>query len=220
MNDVKPLSFVLVRHARTAWNRQNRFNSTVDLPLDADGQLAAQTLAESLALLEAPIITSPARRARETAGPLGAATGQEPEIDRRLAEVSFGRFEGATPTSLAEDAAFARWKAGSEVPVEPRVGEASALPAPEPLAVAGRRLLAFFEEAQERFATHSTVVVVGHGVALRVLVCVGVLGLPAEAYRRLRLDNAHTAVVSPIVDAVGYRLAAWNAPASAVVALL
>lgn len=217
---MKPPTFVLIRHARTAWNRENRFNSTVDLPLDGDGSLAAQALAESLAPLEATIVTSPARRARETAGPLVAATGQSVEIDRRLAEVSFGRFEGATPTSLAEDAAFARWKAGHQVPVEPQVGEAPALPSPEPLPVAGQRLLAFFEDAQERFATDSTVVIVGHGVALRVLVCVGVLGLPAAAYGRLRLDNAQAAVVSPIADAAGYRLAAWNVPASAIAALL
>lgn len=217
---MKPPTFVLIRHARTAWNRQNRFNSTVDLPLDEDGSLAAQGLAESLALLKAPIVTSPARRARETAVPLVAASGQSVAIDPRLAEVSFGRFEGATPTSLAEDAAFASWKAGHEVPVEPQVGEDPALPPPEPLPVAGRRLLDFFEDAQERFATRPTVVVVGHGVALRVLVCVGVLGLPAVAYPRLRLDNAHAAVVSPIADAAGCRLAAWNVPPSAVAALM
>lgn len=220
MIDVKPPTFLLIRHARTAWNRQNRYNSTVDVPLDEDGRLAAKALAESLASLEAPIVTSPARRARQTAAPLLAVSGRRAEVDPRLAEVSFGRFEGATPTSLARDAAFARWKAGQEVPVEPPAGEASALPSPEPLPVAGRRLLAFFEDAQERFATDPTVVIVGHGVALRVLVCVGVLGLPAAAYRRLRLDNAHTAVVSPIADAAGYRLAGWNVPASAVGALL
>jgi broad specificity phosphatase PhoE len=211
---------VLVRHGRTEWNRHGRLNSTVDLPLDAYGRRAAERLAGSLGSLEAPIVASPARRARETAAPLAAATGQPVEIDDRLTEVAFGRFEGRTMASLADDRAFARWRAGHEDPAEHEAGDPGSAPSPEPLPVAARRLLAFLADAGERFATQKTVVAVGHGVALRVLLCSGVLGLPPAAYRRLRLDNAHCAVLSPAPDEVGYRLAACNVPTDAVGRLL
>jgi broad specificity phosphatase PhoE len=218
--NVNPPMLVLVRHARTEWNRQGRLNSTVDLPLDADGRRAAQHVAASLGPLEAPIIVSPACRARETAAPLADATGQEVEVDGRLAEVAFGRFEGLTMASLADDPDFARWRAGHEDLGEHEAGEPGSDPSPESLPAAARRLLAFLADAGERFSTHGTVVAVGHGVALRVLLCTGVLGLPPAAYRRLRIDNAHSAVLAPATDETGYRLAACNVPAYAVPDLL
>jgi broad specificity phosphatase PhoE len=209
-----------VRHGRTEWNRQGRLNSTHDLPLDADGRRAADHLASSLGSLEAPIVASPARRARETAAPLAVATGRPVELDDRLTEVAFGRFEGRTMASLTDDLAFARWRAGHEDLTEHEAGGPGTGPAPEPLPVAARRLLAFLEDVGARSATQGTIVAVGHGVALRVLLCSGVLGLPPAAYRRLRLDNAHSAVLSPAPDEAGYRLAACNVPAGAVGHLL
>jgi glucosyl-3-phosphoglycerate phosphatase len=213
-------TLVLIRHARTEWNRQGRFNSTVDLPIDDGGRWAAQRVAASLSALEAPIIASPARRARETAAPLAAATGQQVEIDDRLAEVAFGRFEGRTPASLVDDPGFAQWRAGSDDMAEPAVGSSDDEPRPEPLAAAARRLCSFLEDAGERSTPHGTALVVGHGVAFRLLLCVGVLGLAPEAFGRLRLDNAHAAILTPRPNDEGYRLAACNVPADAVAPVL
>jgi broad specificity phosphatase PhoE len=212
-------TLLLVRHARTDWNRQHRLNSTADLPLDAEGQRMAEVLAASLAHLAAPVLASPARRARETAAPLAAASGQRLEIDDRLVEVAFGRFEGCTMASLADDPTFDRWRAGRDDLGERGPGAADG-PAPEPLPVAARRLRPFLDEVDERFTSEPLVVTIGHGVALRVLLCVGVLGLPPQAYRRLRLDNAHGALLTPASDESGHRLAACNLPPDAVVSLL
>ena len=180
----------------------------------------AEDLAASLAHLQAPVVASPARRARETAAPLAAASGQHLDVDERLVEVAFGRFEGCTIASLADDPGFASWRAGREDLAEHDAAGSTAGPAPEPLPVAARRLRSFLDEATERFAARSLVVTVGHGIALRVLLCVGVLGLPPQAYRRLRLDNGHGAVLTPASDEPGYRLAACNVPPEVLASML
>jgi broad specificity phosphatase PhoE len=216
---VQRSTLLLVRHARTDWNRQHRLNSTADLPLDGEGRRMAEELAASLAHLAAPVVASPARRARETAAPLAAASGQQLEVDDRLVEVAFGRFEGCTMASLADDPTFARWRAGRDDLGELDQGAADG-PAPEPLPVAARRLRSFLGGVTERVPAQPLVVTVGHGVALRVLLCVAVLGLPPAAYRRLRLDNAHGALLTPASDQPGYRLAACNVPPDALASML
>jgi broad specificity phosphatase PhoE len=217
---VQRSTLLLIRHARTDWNRQQRFNSTADLPLDDEGRRMAGDLAAALAVFAPPVVVSPARRARETAAPLIAACGRQPEVDERLVEVSFGRFEGCTIESLAGDAVFAAWRAGRADFEEHDAAGIAAGPAPEPLPVAARRLRLFLDEVTERLTTQPFVLAVGHGVAFRVLLCVGVLGLPPQAYGRLRLDNAHGALLTPTSDGPGYRLAACNVPPGVLASML
>lgn len=80
---------LLVRHASTSATRRSAF--PCDEPLDARGRTAAAALGG--ALPDAPTVTSPARRARETARLAGrdAAT-----VDPDLAELDFGGWAGAT----------------------------------------------------------------------------------------------------------------------------
>jgi broad specificity phosphatase PhoE len=217
--DVQRSTLLLIRHARTDWNRQHRLNSTDDLPLDSEGERMAEDLAASLAHLAGLVIASPACRARQTAAPLVAAGGRQLEVDERLVEVAFGRFEGCTIASLADDPVFTAWRAGRADLGEHDAAGTRAGPAPEPLPVAARRLRSFLGEVTERVTTQPSIVV-GHGVALRVLLCIGVLGLPPQAYRRLRLDNAHGALLVPALDEPGYRLAACNVPPAALASML
>ena len=43
----------------------------------------------------AALYTSPLERARETAAPIGAATGLKPKVERGLIECDFGEWTGA-----------------------------------------------------------------------------------------------------------------------------
>ncbi len=192
---------ILLRHARTEWNVQGRFNSTVDLGIDEQGARQAVAVATELAAL-APFgfVRSDARRARETAAPLAKLVDRAPEVEPRLAELDFGPFEGRAPAALADDPTFLAWERG-EVP--PSGG-------PEGLDAAADRASAGFLDALARHGDERTLVIVSHGVLLRILLCRVVLELPASAYRRLVLDNARAAVLKVGATGPRFRLAAMN----------
>ena len=95
---------VLVRHGPTSWTGR-RYCGRSDPPLDAAGLAAARSLAAALAptlARDVLIVTSPARRARETAAALAAAAGVvDVEVDERWQEADFGIAEGRTFEELA-----------------------------------------------------------------------------------------------------------------------
>lgn len=178
---------VLLRHAQTDENVRGRFNSTTDVGITEHGAAQATQTAASLAPLQQfGFVRSDARRARETAAPLAELTCQAPEVDPRFAEVDFGPYEGATPAALAGDPGFEAWNRG----------DGTHPGGPEPLHLAADRALAALDDALARHAQHPTLVVVAHGVLLRLLVCRAVLDLPVGSYHRLVLDNARAAVVT------------------------
>lgn len=196
-----PQTVVLMRHAQTSWNVQGRFNSTVDIGIDEHGARQAVAAATELAAL-APFgfVRSDARRARETAAPLAQSVDRDPEVEPRLAELDFGPFEGRTPAAVADDPMFLAWDAGA---VPPAGG-------PEGLEAAADRASEAFSDVLERHADEPTIVIVSHGVLLRILLCRVVLELPASAYRRLVLDNARAAVVKVGDGDPRFRLVAMN----------
>ena len=82
-------TLLLVRHAPTSATRASAFPA--DEPLDERGREQAAALAAGLPG-RAAIITSPARRCRETA----EAAGLEAEIDEGIGECDFGTWSGRT----------------------------------------------------------------------------------------------------------------------------
>ena len=97
----------LVRHASTDWSGK-RWCGRTDLPLSAEGIAEAEELAIWLAARLPPdvvVVSSPARRARDTAEPIerlldlrtnvGGGRGGV-DVDAGLREVDFGRAEGWT----------------------------------------------------------------------------------------------------------------------------
>jgi probable phosphoglycerate mutase len=81
----------LLRHAATAWNEEHRLQGRCDPPLSAVGRKAALSWRVPPALAHCRWLSSPLRRAVETAHLLGIA---EPLCDARLAEMSWGDWEG------------------------------------------------------------------------------------------------------------------------------
>lgn len=84
-----------LRHGETDWNRQQRLQGNVDIPLNERGIAIAQETARGLkraGLHFDRVYTSPLSRARETARIL--CPGQDLWVDPRLREISFGTLEG------------------------------------------------------------------------------------------------------------------------------
>ncbi len=100
--------FYFVRHGQTDWNAERRLQGQLDIPLNDVGRrqsaqcgstLRGLIAARGKAPAEFMFISSPLARARETMEILRGELGLPPNdyiIEPRLAELSFGRWEGLT----------------------------------------------------------------------------------------------------------------------------
>jgi broad specificity phosphatase PhoE len=82
--------FLILRHATTAWNAERRIQGTIDTPLAPEGvaEVKSWRLPSETASWRA--VSSPRRRALETAAELGLA----PVVEPRLTEMNWGAWEG------------------------------------------------------------------------------------------------------------------------------
>lgn len=87
---------LLVRHGRTAANRDRIIQGQIDIPLDAFGLMQAERAAAEIARAYAPslIVTSPLSRATATAEVIGRRVGLVPTTHPGLAEMHCGTCEG------------------------------------------------------------------------------------------------------------------------------
>ena len=87
---------ILIRHGETEWNRAGRIQGYhADSALTAAGREQVRALAARLARegIDA-LYSSDARRTRETAAPIGVATGLPVVYETTLRERNYGVFEG------------------------------------------------------------------------------------------------------------------------------
>lgn len=159
--------FYFARHGETDWNRERRYQGTVDIPLNGTGR--AQADANGVLLRELlerdgvdPVslrwFASPLSRATETMERMRAAFDFElPPVvlDPRLIEISFGALEGQLHSVVHSAMNVAGDNRGGRWHFRPEQGES--------YDDVGARLLDFARELTQ----HS--VVVAHGGVLRVL---------------------------------------------------
>ena len=87
--------FIFIRHGETDWNRQQRFQGQIDVPLNDLGQTQARRRGARLAEEPAEhLICSDLQRAQQTAAPLAAAWQAAPVLLEGLREQCFGVLEG------------------------------------------------------------------------------------------------------------------------------
>ena len=132
--------YVIVRHGTTELTEQRRFQGRMDVHLNEAGRDDARRLAEALGGLGAPIVWhSPLARARETAEIIAAALDLRLQVDERLAELSFGTWEGREHAEVraSEPDLFAR-RAADPMRATP--------PGGEPLESLFARLTSFLDE--------------------------------------------------------------------------
>ena len=86
---------IFIRHGETDFNRQQRFQGHVDVPLNAAGHEQARRLAAALADERFDLlVSSDLRRARETAAPLELRHATRAIAQPALREQCFGVLEG------------------------------------------------------------------------------------------------------------------------------
>lgn len=88
-------SVILIRHGRTELNAQGRLRGRLDVPLDSVGEVEAAALAMALDRIHPQrVLTSPLRRAVQTAEPIASRAGIPLEVDVRLVDRDFGQWAG------------------------------------------------------------------------------------------------------------------------------
>lgn len=91
------MKIYMIRHGQTEWNRLYRFQGQTDIELNENGRELASRVGRGMADIPfTRVISSPLKRASETARLVLEAAGKDLEIatDPRLMEISFGIYEG------------------------------------------------------------------------------------------------------------------------------
>ncbi len=198
------LTLILTRHGQAA-EGDLMLGGQLDVPLLPGGREEAEALARRLSGVRIDrIIASPMLRALETAQTI--ATGRPVEVDERLRELDYGRWEGLTYAEIdAHDPELrARWEHDPAATHSPggELGEDAAarvlsflvdLLSAEELAYTGAPggrhspdpggSRPIVSEAQAETAGERRVLVVAHGTLNRILLCVA-LAIPVRDYRR------------------------------------
>jgi probable phosphoglycerate mutase len=176
----EPTVTVLLRHGQTPMSVQKRYCGVSDVPLTETGVRQAVAAAKRLAGAGiGAIVTSPQRRAAQTAGEVAAVTGAPVVTDDGFAETGFGAWEGLTFAEVRQQwpAELTAWLADPQV--APPGGESFAEVSAR-VTAALRRVLA----GQAR-----TVLVVSHVTPIKTLVAAALLA-PPHALSRMHLDVA------------------------------
>lgn len=156
-------SLFLLRHGQTTANAQEIIQGPrIDAPLSDVGQRQANALGLALSGHSlAWVLTSPLRRARQTAAAVALHHGLEPAIRAELHEMDYGDFTGQSYAACRSgmDAVLARWRAGDlHVPYPGGESAAQALDRVRPV-------VSWLLEA----ASANDVAVVAHGRLNKVL---------------------------------------------------
>ncbi|MDE2582715.1 MAG: histidine phosphatase family protein [Rhodospirillales bacterium] len=194
MREARPISdpvrLLLVRHGQTDWNREGRYQGRSDPPLAPEGSASVKALAERLRGVPiAALLTSPLRRAAETADLLAQALGlPPPQIDPRLTELAFGAWEGLTQAEVK-----ARWP--QSLRAWKRAPDTVRFPGGEDLAAVDARLADLLRtrpwegDRSGSASSGSAILLVTHAGPIRLLRLAAEGRKPAE-FRRIEVGPA------------------------------
>ena len=93
----------LIRHGETEWSRSGQHTSVTDLALTERGEQQARALRGHLNPSEfGLVLSSPRRRALDTATLAGFTGAYAPQVDEDLVEWAYGDYEGRTSEEIGE----------------------------------------------------------------------------------------------------------------------
>ena len=177
---------LFIRHGPTDWNEAGRIQGRRDIPLSSGARaaLSARRVPGGFGA-GCRWVSSPLRRARETARALGA---EEIEIEPRITEMDWGEWEGTSLPALREALGEAM-----------RENEARGLDFETPAGDSPRRVQARLRPWLREIAEAGRpVAAVSHKGVGRALLALAVgWDMKARAPVRLRWEHAHRFEVSP-----------------------
>ncbi|MBB6349354.1 MAG: bifunctional RNase H/acid phosphatase [Nonomuraea muscovyensis] len=186
-------SLLLLRHGETPLSVERRFSGLGDAELTANGLAQAAAAARRLSRepyhLDA-VVSSPLKRARQTAEAVARSAGLDIDVDEDLRETDFGAWEGHTFTEIQRrwPAELDAWLADPDVPP----------PGGESFAEVAARVRRAEERLVERYEGR-TVLVVSHVTPIKTLLRLALMA-PPEALYRMHLDLACLSLIEHYAD--------------------
>ena len=182
------MEIYLIRHGQTLWNKEFRWQGSMDTDLDDIGLGQAALVAQRLLGCDImTIYTSPLKRARVTAGILGRVLRLEPFLHEDLREVAFGHWEGLTLSEIREFHAeqLGIWE--SEPEKDPGGGI-------ESFKKLSSRATTALNDICDRHSNDETIAIVTHGAWVRALILY-ILNIPLDRRLGFDLDNAGVSIL-------------------------
>ncbi len=180
------IHFVVIRHGETIWNKERRYQGSLDTSLTAKGKKQIQRFVSEISKFQPDIIfSSHLGRAIESANILCKPLGKKPKIDARLGELGFGAWEGKTAAELMaqKDPAYLQWYKGKVV--TPKGGES--------LRSFQKRINSFIRYCEKNF-DNKKIIIVTHGGAIRMFLS-EFLDIPHPRLFQFRVDPGSITVI-------------------------
>ncbi|MFY9517152.1 MAG: histidine phosphatase family protein [Acetomicrobium sp.] len=172
---------IFLRHGKTEWNMQSRYQGKTDVPLSDEGRLQARRVALRLKSLGIDAIyASSLVRASETAAIVSKLIKVPIKgLLKELQEMDFGAWEGMVVTDVERTYRDAyRWWRQSP--------EEAKIPGGEDFVEVVERVTGGMQKVLKEAGEN--ILVVAHGGSIRAAL-VGLLALDASAVWRIRIDN-------------------------------
>ena len=173
----------IIRHGKTDWNTLHKLQGRTDVPLNEEGRQMAENAREEYRDIPFDVcFCSPLIRARETAEILLRGRDVPILVDDRLAEMSFGSYEGQENSFDIPDCPINVLFFHPELYTSPPGGA-------ESLDDLFARTGAFLRERAEPLLKEGKdVLIVGHGAMNSSIVC-QVRGLPRARFWSAGIEN-------------------------------
>ena len=177
-----------MRHGQTEWNLEERFNSTTEVPLSAEGRHGVSVATHGVENTNITrIVSSPRLRCIHTAEIVGEAINSTISIEilDELREVDFGDFEGLSKHDLNGNKDLKNWFSPYHTSTTPPNAETW-----QDAALRARSVLYLLAQSNQ------STLVVSHGYFLRLMIVEALEISPPQAMRRFSLDNASLSALS------------------------
>ncbi|NOZ06449.1 MAG: histidine phosphatase family protein [Chloroflexi bacterium] len=182
-------TILLVRHGESFWNRIGVYQGQIDIPLSDLGQIQAEAIADRLKSKHLDVIvSSPLRRAADTARKIARYHDCPFEVEPALAEIHHGVWQGLTAAEVK--AQFTKlYETWTEHPAEATMPGTGG----ESVAEVQRRVVPAVDRLAQRYPT-GRALIVGHDLPLKVIL-VSALGAGLSTLGHLSIENCALNVV-------------------------
>jgi broad specificity phosphatase PhoE len=189
----------LIRHGETEFNRLGVFRGRYEVDLNERGRRQAQEIGRALKAEDIGfLLTSPLRRAVETARTIAGELGIQYRIDQAFNNIDLGRWQGVEKDKIKGD--FPEmWRTWTTEPERLRIPDGETVD--EVRQRAASRLLKIVEVEESGFGivTHRSVI---KGLAASML------GVTSPYFWKFYIDNAAYSVFEH--DGASFALISWN----------
>jgi len=183
----------LIRHGETKWNIDFKVQGKKDVPLNDKGILQANLLASYFENIDTEntfldtIYSSNLTRAYETAQIIGKKLDKKVEIVEDFQEINFGVWEGYywEDIKIEYKDFLKKWEDDKEN---------TPIPEGESYGQVQKRVYKKFKEIISKHQTNSNIIIVSHGVAIKVLIA-KILEINIQNLHKFHIDNASISIV-------------------------